>query len=144
MDKNSGLQFSTGGRHSIAHAQSPRTTILGSRASLLTSLTLSPSHYRTRFTIPSKVTPSSQNCLVGGQSTQPKCLSLLKTRLLRFKGSIPITDRCCTDPPMRFAASFVYFFHSSVFEVWQKAWKRVYLIFFEEHFNWYSQKSEFE
>jgi hypothetical protein len=44
--ENSGLQPRTGGRHPAAHAQSPRTTILGSRASLLTSLAHSPSHYQ--------------------------------------------------------------------------------------------------
>jgi hypothetical protein len=40
--KNSCLQLATGGKHPTAHAQSPRTTILGSRASLLTSLALVP------------------------------------------------------------------------------------------------------
>lgn len=42
MKKNSCLQLATGGRHPIAHAQNPRTTIPGSRASLLTSLALVP------------------------------------------------------------------------------------------------------
>jgi hypothetical protein len=59
------------------------------------------------------MTLSPRNCRVGGQSTQPKCLSLLNTRRLHFKGSIPITDGSCTDPPMRFAAVLVPSDHPS-------------------------------
>jgi hypothetical protein len=77
------------------------TTVLGSRVSLFTSLTLSP-----RIIV--HVTPTfdgdsyPKNRLVGGQSTQLNFLSLMQTRCLKFKGSIPITDRSYTDSSMRF------------------------------------------
>jgi hypothetical protein len=36
---------------------------------------------------------------VDGQSTHPKCLSLLRARRLFLMSQIPITGRCFTDPP---------------------------------------------
>jgi hypothetical protein len=100
-EKNNWLQPASRGRHPIAHAQSSRTTVLGSRVSLFTGLKFSPR-------IIEHVTPTfdgdtyPKNRLVGGQSTQLNCLSLMQTRRLKLKGSIPITDWSYINPSMRF------------------------------------------
>jgi hypothetical protein len=45
---------------------------------------------------------------VGGQSTHPKCLSLLQVRRLFLTGSVPITGRGSTDPPKATPACWLH------------------------------------